>query len=343
MKPCWMCNSWMQHMYCEWAFLYCYTWLVTHLRITVVSWPSHPRLLPVTRGFLSAAQLSIISRCLSPCLESASRGLWKETANLNGLQCSSCCLFMAIWTVVPWYAIRLRRTTVIHCRSLVVEGRHVKSACAFVPRSYIIFGSQEQRICERCCFRWWIPAQAGISRGHVQSPEWVKPQATWRDCSIIGHRGKVNACVSKLELWRGKFETGQSATAFPDYKSDKLTIEFTRDPSSFWVDNFPEEAEDIEEQFLDLVNDSAAKAVFGEKSLNAFCVTMHGLYPRIRFAQLVAFPATYLCKSAFLSTFDIKTKSQNHLIGLESDALCHFKSGTEHWGTCQDKSNAKSH
>ena len=126
------------------------------------------------------------------------------------------------------------------------------------------------------------------------------------DSDIIGHRDKVNAFVSKLELWRGKFETGRSATAFPtlarisetaggvsdvlkneaiihlnrlldefqhyfpDFKSNNPTIEFTRDPFSFRVDNFPKEAEDIEDQFLDLVHDSAAKAVFAEKSLNAF-------------------------------------------------------------------------
>ena len=35
------------------------------------------------------------------------------------------------------------------------------------------------------------------------------------DSDIIGHRDKVNAFLSKLELWRGKFETGRSATAFP--------------------------------------------------------------------------------------------------------------------------------
>ena len=112
----------------------------------------------------------------------------------------------------------------------------------------------------------------------------------------------MNAFVSKLDLWRGKFETGRSATAFPtlvrisktadavsdvlkneavihlnrlldeyqryfpDFKHNNPTIEFTWDPFNFRVDNFPEEAEDIEEQFLDLVHDSAAKAVFAEKS-----------------------------------------------------------------------------
>ncbi|CAM1154805.1 Uncharacterised protein g11414 [Pycnogonum litorale] len=181
------------------------------------------------------------------------------------------------------------------------------------------------------------------------------------DSDIIGHRDKVNAFVSKLRLWRGKFETGRSATAFPtlarisetaggfsdvlkneaiihlnrlldefqryfpDFKSDNPKIQFTRDPFSFRVDNFPEEAEDIEEQFLDLVNDSAAKAVFKEKNLNAFWATMYGLYPRVAVAALrllVAFPSTYLCESAFSSMVQIKTKSRNRLIDLESDLRC---------------------
>ena len=101
------------------------------------------------------------------------------------------------------------------------------------------------------------------------------------DSDIIGHHDKVSAFVSKLELWRGKFETGRSATAFPtlarisktagcvsdvlkyeavihlnrlmdefqryfpDFKDNNPTIEFTWDPINFRVDNFPEEAEDI--------------------------------------------------------------------------------------------------
>ena len=90
-------------------------------------------------------------------------------------------------------------------------------------------------------------------------------------------------------------------------------------------DNFTEEAEDIEEQFLDLVHDSAAKAVFTEKSLNAFLATMYGSYPRVAVAALtllVAFPSTYLCESAFSSMVQIKTKWRNRLIDLESDFRC---------------------
>ena len=99
-------------------------------------------------------------------------------------------------------------------------------------------------------------------------------------------------------------------------------MEFTRDPFSFRVDNFPKEAEDIEEQFLDLVHDSAAKAVFAEKSINPFWVTMHGSYPRVAVETLtilVAFPSTYLCELAFSSMVVIKTKSRNRLIDLESE------------------------
>ena len=102
-------------------------------------------------------------------------------------------------------------------------------------------------------------------------------------------------------------------------------IEFTWDPFNFRVDNFPEEAEDIEEQFLDLMHDSAAKVVFAEKSLNAFWASMYGSYHRVAVAALtllVAFPSTYLCESAFSSMVQIKTKSRNRLIDLESDLRC---------------------
>ena len=128
----------------------------------------------------------------------------------------------------------------------------------------------------------------------------------YADFDLIEHRDKVNAFVAKLELWRGKFKTGCSATTFPTlariietaggvsgvlkneaiiylnrlldefqhyfpgFKSDNPMMEFTRDPFSFRVDNFPKEAEDIEGKFLDLVHGSAAKDVFAEKSLNAF-------------------------------------------------------------------------
>ena len=181
------------------------------------------------------------------------------------------------------------------------------------------------------------------------------------DSDIIGHRDKVNTFVSKLELRRGKFETGRSTTAFPtlarisktvggvsavlkneavihlnrlldefqrylpDFKDNNPTIEFTWDPFNFRVDNFPEEAEDIEEQFLDLVHDSAAKAVFAEQSLNAFWSTMYGSYSRVdvgALTLLVAFPSTYLCESAFSSMVQIKMKSRNRLIDLESDLRC---------------------
>ena len=102
-------------------------------------------------------------------------------------------------------------------------------------------------------------------------------------------------------------------------------MEFTRNPFSFQVDNFRKEAEDIEDQFLDLVHDSGAKAVFAEKSLNTFWATMHGSYPFIAVAALtllVAFHSTYLCESAFSSMVEIKTISQNRLIDLESDLRC---------------------
>ena len=58
---------------------------------------------------------------------------------------------------------------------------------------------------------------------------------------------------------------------------------------------------------------------------NAFWATMYGSYPRVAVAALtlmVAFPSMYLCESAFSSMVQIKTKSRNRLIDLESDLRC---------------------
>ena len=52
---------------------------------------------------------------------------------------------------------------------------------------------------------------------------------------------------------------------------------------------------------------------------------MYGSYPRVAEAALtllVAFPSTYLCESASSSMVQIKTKSRNRLIDLESDLRC---------------------
>ena len=57
---------------------------------------------------------------------------------------------------------------------------------------------------------------------------------------------------------------------FLNFKSNNPMMEFTRDPFSFRVDNFLKKEEDIEVQFLDLVQDSAAKAVLWRKALRYF-------------------------------------------------------------------------
>ena len=57
----------------------------------------------------------------------------------------------------------------------------------------------------------------------------------------------------------------------------------------------------------------------------AFWATMYGSYPRVAVAALtllVSFPSTYLCESAFSSMVQIKTKSRDRLIDLESDLRC---------------------
>ena len=181
------------------------------------------------------------------------------------------------------------------------------------------------------------------------------------DSDIIGQRDKVNAFVSKLELWRGKFETGRSATAFPtfarisktaggvsDVLKNEAVIHLNRlldefqcnfrtsntttqqsssfgTPSTFELTTSRRKQKTLKNSFLTWCMTPQQRLFFAEKSLNAFWATMYGSYPSVAVAALtllVAFPSTYLCEFAFSSMVQIKTKSRNRLIDLESDLRC---------------------
>ena len=147
----------------------------------------------------------------------------------------------AISTVVPGYGIRLRRTAVPHCRSLVVERRHEAFQCTLAFLADMFRQSQRLRLeaSSRLFQSWRESASCWWRQRRSQERSHHSPQQA---------AGRVSALFSGL------------------HKATNQMMEFTRDPFSFRVDNFPKEAEDIEDQFLDLVHDSEAKAVFARKA-----------------------------------------------------------------------------
>ena len=151
------------------------------------------------------------------------------------------------------------------------------------------------------------------------------------DSNIIVQRDKIAAFIAKLELWKGKTQSGRSAVAFPTLHKmigmndicsviqsdvvehfDKRTCEFhrylpsieadtptmalTRNPFRFPVAGVQEDEENTQEQFLELIHDSAAKASFEDNTLDKFWAIMMNTYPKVAakpLSLLTAFSSTY--------------------------------------------------
>ena len=180
------------------------------------------------------------------------------------------------------------------------------------------------------------------------------------DPNIIVQRDKIASFIAKLELWKGKIQSGRSVAAFPTLHKmigmndicsviqsdvvehfDKLTYEFyryfssieadtptmalTRNPFRFLVAGVQEDEENTQEQFLELIHNSAAKASFEDNTLDKFWAIMMNTYPKVAakpLSLLTAFSSTHLCESAFSNVITIKTKARNAMLNLKSDLRC---------------------
>ena len=74
--------------------------------------------------------------------------------------------------------------------------------------------------------------------------------------------------------------------------------------------------DDIQDEFLDLRNDSSARDLFKEKSMTQFWCAMYQSYSKVSMTALrvlVPFASTYLCEAGFSTLVNIKTKNRNRL------------------------------
>lgn len=70
----------------------------------------------------------------------------------------------------------------------------------------------------------------------------------------------------------------------------------------------------MQEEFLELVNDSVAKDAFETLSLTKFWSTMSETYPVVSdvvLNSLLMFPSTYLCEQGFSTLLNMKTKHRS--------------------------------
>jgi hypothetical protein len=100
---------------------------------------------------------------------------------------------------------------------------------------------------------------------------------------------------------------------FPELSEDEAAVVRNLFHASLDVADVPDEVQD---EFLELRNDSTARDLFQEKTLTEFWCAMRRSYPNVAllaFRVLVPFASTYLCESGFSTLLQIKTKARNRL------------------------------
>ena len=108
---------------------------------------------------------------------------------------------------------------------------------------------------------------------------------------------------------------------FPEINTDSILIKVARNPFVHKVEDVPEA---IQEEFIELTNDSFAKDEFHYCQLEEFWVKMQHCYPRMDIQALnilVPFSSTYLCECGFSALLTIKSKARNRLY-VQSDIRC---------------------
>ncbi|XP_067932789.1 protein FAM200C-like [Watersipora subatra] len=191
----------------------------------------------------------------------------------------------------------------------------------------------------------------------------VNTKMQGRDRNVLNVTDSINALKDKLKLWVERLATGNVRVSFPvlhslvDKKApsaslltdikhhlNSLIAEFERyfpklDPRteqlmSLTLDplrrNVHEIPEQLQEEFLELTNNSALKADFKELAIEHFWVQAQRLYPNISlaaFKMLIPFASTYFCESAFSAMLTIKSKSRNRL-EVEADLRCALSTTT---------------
>ena len=106
---------------------------------------------------------------------------------------------------------------------------------------------------------------------------------------------------------------------FPETTDEDL--DFVRNPFKYPVKKL---ADDCQDEFLELINDSTARQEYEEKLLSQFWVAIKDSYHKTMEKALhilIPFVLTYLCESGFSSLLQIKSKQRNRLY-VEDDLQC---------------------
>ena len=93
-------------------------------------------------------------------------------------------------------------------------------------------------------------------------------------------------------------------------KTTDEDLDFVRNPFKYLVEKL---ADDCQDKFLELINNSTARQEYEEKLLSQFWVAMKDSHPKTTEKALhilIPFVSTYLCESGFSSLLQIKSKQK---------------------------------
>ncbi|XP_076038386.1 zinc finger BED domain-containing protein 5-like [Oratosquilla oratoria] len=114
--------------------------------------------------------------------------------------------------------------------------------------------------------------------------------------TVIDFVDKLRAFQMKLKLWQEKVTAGRQELEndFPDITD--LDCQLIRNPLEVDPTSLPDE---LQQEFIEFVNDSTAKDSFDSLSLTRFWSTMACSYPTLAkncVRNLLMFPSTYRCE-----------------------------------------------
>lgn len=167
---------------------------------------------------------------------------------------------------------------------------------------------------------------------------------------------KLNSTQKKLQLWKNKVKDGDCSmfetlkrnlndrplpddlgedicnhldalhSQFQHYFPDLniATANLARNPFRCNEEDIGSSDTDIQEEFIDLQNDSFAKDCFKKSELISFWCQIADRYKKVAkhaMTALLPFPTSYLCEAGFSSMTHLKTKFRNRL-DLEPDMRC---------------------
>ena len=165
-----------------------------------------------------------------------------------------------------------------------------------------------------------------------------------KDTTVLDFMDVLNAFVEKLDNWQRKVEKGNFAmfetlssvvdgnldrnlsseiiahlanlkTEFLRYfpEISNVDLELVKKPFSIPVEKIQD---DLQDELIDLRNDSACKDMFDNLSICEFWARVCASYPsvaKVCMKVLLPFSSTYLCESGFSTLLNMKTKARNRL------------------------------